>query len=271
MMVQIESKDLSIVKQCELLEISRSGFYYQPVEETEENLEIMRFLDEQYFKTPFFGTERLLVLLVVLGYKINRKRLRRLMRIQGWQTLYPRRCTTRSDAAAYKYPYLLKGLPIERKNQVWAIDITYLPMKRGFMYLCAVIDLQTRYVVGWGISNSMTAEWCTEIVAEAIEIHGKPEIINSDQGSQFTSEAYIGLLKAQEIQISMDGKGRAVDNIFIERLWRTVKYEHIYLNVYEDGISLFKGLQQYFSFYNDERRHQSLNDQTPLTCYSKAA
>ena|ERR1017187_1540780 len=163
MMVQIESKDLSIVKPCELLEISRSGLYYQPVAETEENLAVMRIMDEQYFKTPFYGTERLLVLLVVLGYKINRKRLRRLMRIQGWQTLYPRRCTTRSDAAAYKYPYLLKGLPIQRKNQVWAIDITYLPMKKGFMYLCAVIDIHTRYVLGWGVSNSMTFLLCLKM------------------------------------------------------------------------------------------------------------
>ena len=139
------------------------------------------------------------------------------------------------------------------------------------MYLCAIIDLHTRYVVGWGISNTMTAEWCTQIVQQAIDTHGKPEILNSDQGRQFTSDVYIGLLKDNEVQISMDGKGRAIDNIFIERLWRTVKYEHIYLHVYEDGLSLYKGLQQYFSFYNDERRHQSLNYETPLTSYSRAA
>lgn len=243
MMIQPERQHLSIVKQCELLEVSRSGLYYQPVAESDENLAIMRIMDEQYFKTPFYGLERLLVLLVVGGYRINRKRLRRLMRIQGWQTLYPTRRTTRVDPAAYKYPYLLRGLPIERKNQVWAIDITYIPMKKGFMYLCAIIDLHTRYVLGWGISNSMTSEWCRDIVSEATETHGKPEIINSDQGSQFTSEAYIRLLKEREIQISMDGKGRAIDNVFVERLWRSVKYEHIYLNVYEDGLTLFKGLQ----------------------------
>lgn len=270
-MVQSQSKDLSIIKQCDLLEISRSGFYYKPVEEKQANLEIMRIMDEQYFKTPFYGTERLLVLLVVMGYKINRKRLRRLIRLQGWQTLYPTRCTTRVDPAAYKYPYLLRDLLIQRKNHVWAIDITYIPMKNGFMYLCAVIDIHTRYIVGWSISNSMTAEWCTEIVNDAIETHGKPEIINSDQGSQFTSDVYISLLTGKEIQISMDGKGRAIDNIFIERLWRSVKYEHIYLNVYEDGLSLFRGLQQYFTFYNDERRHQSLNNETPLTLYRRAA
>jgi putative transposase len=272
-MIMVEKKhpDLSVVKQCELLQISRSGFYYEPAKESDENLSIMRLLDEQYLQTPFFGVERLLVQLVVIGYKINKKRLRRLMKLIGWQTLYPQRRTTRIDPAAYKYPYLLRDLAIQRKNQVWAIDITYLPMKKGFMYLCAIIDLHTRYVVGWSISNTMTAEWCTHIVEHAIEVHGKPEIINSDQGSQFTSDVYITLLKDNEIQISMDGKGRAIDNIFIERLWRTVKYEHIYLHVYEDGLSLYKGLQQYFSFYNDERRHQSLNYETPLNLYSRAA
>lgn len=271
MMIDKEHKNLSVVKQCDLLDVNRSGFYYEPIKESEENLALMRMMDEQYLKTPFYGVERLLVLFVVMGYKINRKRLRRLMKLMGWQTLYPPPRTTRIDPTAYKYPYLLRGLSIERKNQVWAIDITYLPMEKGFMYLCAIIDIHTRYVVGWGISNSMSAEWCTSIVRDAIASHGKPEIINSDQGSQFTSDVYTTLLKENEIQISMDGKGRAIDNIFIERLWRTVKYEHIYLNIYEDGLSLFKGLQQYFSFYNDERRHQSLNDQTPLILYSMAA
>jgi putative transposase len=271
MMVEQEHGHLSVVRQCELLQISRSTLYYEPVKESPENLAIMRVLDEQYFKTPYYGVERLLVLLIVMGYKINRKRLRRLLKLQGWRTLYPLPRTTRIDPAAYKYPYLLRDMAIEGKNQVWAIDITYLPMKQGFMYLCAVIDVYSRYVVGWGISNTMSAEWCTEIVGQAIATHGTPEIINSDQGSQFTSEVYINELKEHHIQISMDGKGRAIDNIFIERLWRTVKYEHIYLHVYEDGLSLFKGLQQYFSFYNGERRHQSLDYQTPLTLYSRAA
>ena len=271
MQIEKDHTKLSMVKQCDLLEVSRSGLYYEPVPETEENLGLMRLMDEQYLQTPYYGVERLLVLFVALGYKINRKRIRRLMKLIGWQTLYPTPRTTRIDPAAYKYPYLLKGLKIESKNQVWAIDITYLPMKRGFMYLCAVIDVHTRYIVGWGVSNSMTAEWCTEIVQQAIATHGKPQILNSDQGSQFTSEMYIGALKAEGIQISMDGKGRAIDNIFIERFWRTVKYEHIYLHVYEDGLSLYKGLQQYLSFYNDERRHQSLGYETPLTLYSTAA
>src|SRR5215211_1137829 len=213
MMIEKENTEVSLVKQCDLLEISRSGLYYEPVKESQENLSIMRYLDEQYLKTPFYGVERLLVMLTILGYTINRKRLRRLMKLQGWRTLYPMPRTTCADPEAYKYPYLLKDLKIERKNQVWAIDITYVPMKTGFMYLCAVIDVHTRYIVGWGISNSMTAEWCTEIVSEAVERHGQPTIINSDQGSQFTSEVYIDYLKRKDIQISMDSKGRAIDNI----------------------------------------------------------
>lgn len=270
-MIEKEYESVSVVKQCELLQISRSGLYYEPMPESKENLAVMRILDEQYLSTPFYGVERLLVLLIAMGYRINRKRVRRLMKLMGWRTLYCAPRTTKADPTAYKYPYLLRGLTIERRNQVWAIDITYVPMKAGFMYLCAVIDVYSRYVVSWGVSNTMRAEWCTEIVKEAIEQHGKPEIMNSDQGSQFTGEVYIEMLKEKGIQISMDGKGRALDNIFIERLWRTVKYEHIYLHVYEDGLSLYKGLQQYFSFYNDERRHQSLAYQTPVNAYQKAA
>lgn len=271
MLIEPDHSALSIVKQCELLTINRSGLYYVPVAESEENLAIMRTLDEQYLEKPFYGVERLLVVLTALGYKINRKRLRRLMKIQGWQTLYCKPKTTRIDPAAYKYPYLLRGLPIKEKNHVWAIDITYVPMKRGFMYLCAIIDISTRFVVGWGISNTMSAEWCVDIVEQAIQTHGKPEIINSDQGSQFTSEIYVNTLNHHEIQISMDGKGRATDNIFIERLWRTVKYENIYIYVYEDGLSLYHGLNKYFSFYNGERGHQSLDNQTPATKYEKQA
>lgn len=271
LIVEQDHHELSIVEQCDLLEISRSSFYYEPLPESAENLDIMRKLDELYLDTPFYGVERILVALLALGYKINRKRVRRLMKLCGWQTIYPTRRTTRIDIAAYKYPYLLKGLSVERKNQVWAIDITYVPMKNGFMYLCAIIDLHTRYVVGWGISNSMSAEWCTEIVQQAMDRYGKPEIMNSDQGSQFTSEVYTGLLLKNDIQISMDGKGRALDNIFIERFWRTVKYEHIYLHVHTDGLSLYKGLSDYLKFYNDERRHQALEYETPITKYSQAA
>ena len=167
MLAEKDHKNLSIVKQCGLLKINRSGLYYKPVKESEENPELMRLMDEQYLKPPFYGMERWLVFLIASGYKINRKRVHRLMKLMGWQTLYCTPRTTRIDPAAYKYPYLLKGLSIERKNQVWAVDITYLPMKKGFMYLCAVIDIHTRYVIGWGISNSMTAEWCTAIISDA--------------------------------------------------------------------------------------------------------
>ena len=265
------SEDLSVADQCDALDIARSSYYYEPVGESEQNLAILRVLDEWYLKTPYYGVKRLTQGLLALDYLVNEKRVRRLMRVQGWQTLYCEPRTTHIDPAAYKYPYLLRSLNVDRKNQVWAIDITYVPMKRGFMYLCAIIDLHTRYVVGWDISNSMTAEWCCQIVKDAIEKNGKPEILNSDQGSQFTSEVYTSLLKDSEIQISMDGKGRALDNIFIERLWRTVKYEHIYLHVYTDGHSLFKGLQEYFNFYNTERRHQSLDYKMPAEKYYEVA
>jgi len=262
-MVDIETGNVSVRRQCDLLSVSRSGLYYTPSVETEENLQLMQFLDSQYLKTPFYGERRLLSILREAGYRINIKRLRRLMQVVRWRTLYPKRQTTVSDAKAEKYPYLLNGLEVERNNQVWAIDITYIPMKRGFMYLFAVIDLYSRYVVGWSVSNTMTAEWCVEVLEEAISRYGKPDIINSDQGSQFTSDCYIQLLKANEIQISMDGKGRALDNIFIERLWRSVKQEYVYLNPCETGQELWAGLNEYFRFYNTERPHQSLNNQPP--------
>ena len=262
-------------RQCDLLCIHRSGLYYKPVPESEENLRIMRLLDEQYLKTPFYGIRRLTKWLQKKDEfkKVNRKRVKRLMDLMGWQTLYRKPNTSWKNQQHKVYPYLLKDLVISRKNQVWGIDITYVPMRRGFMYLFAIIDLHTRYVVNWSLSNTMTAEWCTSVVEEAIAIHGKPEIINSDQGSQFTSFEYTSLLEKEEnkIKISMDGKGRAIDNIFIERLWKSVKYECVYLNVFEDGVQLYEGLQNYFTFYNTERIHQSLNYETPESLYRKAA
>jgi putative transposase len=270
-MVERASADLSISSQCELLSVAKSSFYYEPVGESAENLEIMRLLDEQYFKTPFYGTLRLTALLCVLGYNVNVKRVRRLMKKVHWQTIYREPKTTISDKTHYKYPYLLKGLEIVSNNQVWAADITYIPMAKGFMYLMAIIDLHSRYVIHWSISNTMSAEWCNEVLKEAIQKHGTPEIFNTDQGSQFTSEVFINTLKDNEIQISMDGKGRALDNIFIERLWRSVKYEDVYLNVYEDGLSLWRGLDKYFKFYNNERLHQSIDYKTPKQMYSPAA
>ena len=266
-MVESNHEVLSIKKQLDLVSISSSSFYYVPKVESEENLAILRLLDEQYFKTPFYGVLRLTALLVGLGYKVNRKRVRRLMQILDWKTIYREPKTTIGNKQHKKYPYLLGGLKINRCNQVWATDITYIPMKTGYMYLMAVVDLHSRYVLHWSLSNSMTAEWCAEVLQETLDQYGKPEIFNTDQGSQFTSDVFIKALTDNEIKISMDGKGRALDNIFVERLWRSVKYEHIYLNVYEDGLSLCKGLDGYFRFYNGERPHQSLAYKTPANCY----
>lgn len=262
--------DMSISHQCRMLQIHRSGLYYTPCVESEENLLLMRLLDEQYFITPFYGARKLTKWLQQQGYNINKKRVKRLMNLVGWQTIYRKPNTSWKNKTHPVYPYLLKDLKIERSNQVWAIDITYIPMRKGFMYLCAIIDLRTRYVVNWNISNTMTADWCRSIVAEAIEFHGKPEILNSDQGSQFTSDEYTSLFD-DEMKISMDGKGRCIDNIFIERLWKSVKYECVYLHAFEDGARLYEGLGQYFSFYNNERMHQSLDYKTPASQYRIAA
>ena len=266
-MIDHKHSSLSIVRQCRLLGLHRSGLYYTPCRESEENLTILRLLDEQYYKTPFYGSRKLTVWLKKQDFKINRKRTKRLMEVMGWQTLYRYKNTSEPDKQNRLYPYMLKGLWIERLNEVWAMDITYVPMRRGFMYLCAVIDLHTRFVVNWGLSNTMTAEWCGGVVEEAFEMHGCPEIFYIDQGSQFTSDVFTGLLLGRQIQISMDGKGRAIDNIFIERLWRSVKYEHIYLHVAQDGVLLYEGLQKYFSFYNHERSHQSLEYKNAAECY----
>lgn len=271
-MVKVNN-EISVVRQCALVNIHRSGLYYSPVPESEENLDIMRLMDEQYLKTPFYGIRRMLHWLKDLEITINHKRVKRLMGLMGWQTIYHKRNTSKPNKSNPVYPYLLKGLEVTRINQVWAIDITYIPMRRGFMYLCAVIDLHTRFVVNWSLSNSMTSEWCRQVVEEAIDQYGSPEIINSDQGSQFTSYDYISLLtqRDQPIKISMDGKGRAIDNIFIERLWKSVKYECVYLQAFDDGVQLYNGLAKYFSFYNHERNHQSLGYKKPAAIYLKAA
>lgn len=260
---------LSVSKQCGLLQIHRSGLYYKPKGESECNLEIMRLMDEQYFNTPFYGCRKMTVWLIRKGFVINRKRTKRLMKLINWQTIYREPRTTICNQEHKKYPYLLKGLEITRKNQVWSTDITYIPMQKGFMYLCAIIDLHTRYVLNWSVSNTMSADWCADVLKETIEMHGKPEIFNTDQGSQYTSELFTNVLIDNEIKISMDGKGRAIDNIWIERLWRSVKYENVYLQAYTDGISLYKGLKSYFEFYNTERFHQSLDYATPSEVYYK--
>lgn len=258
---------ISVNKQCKLLNINRNCFYYQPKPEIEENEKIIQLLKEQYAFTPFYGYRKMTVWLQKQGFLVNEKRVRRLMNKIAWQTIYRAPKTTVVNKEHKKYPYLLKGLEITKKNQVWATDITYIPMNKGFMYLIAIIDLHTRMVLNWEVSNSMNAEWCAKMLEETIEKYGKPEIFNTDQGSQYTSDIHIKTLKNNGVKISMDGKGRAIDNIFIERLWRSVKYENVYLQAYEDGISLHQGMKRYFYFYNNERFHQSLNYKTPSEMY----
>jgi putative transposase len=262
-----KTSSMSIRHQSDLLGVSRGKLYYTPSVESKENLEIMQKLDAMYQKMPFLGLEKLLIILSSLGYKINRKRLRRLMKLVCWQTLYQKPKTTNADKTSYKYPYLLKDLKIEHPNQVWAIDITYLPLRNGFMYLFAIIDIYSRYIVAWSLSNDMSAEWCCDCIKDAIDTYGKPEIINSDQGCQFTSEKYVNLLKNNDIKISMDGKNRAIDNIFIERFWRTIKYDYVYSNPTEDVKTMFSGINEYIRFYNNERPHQSLNNSKPKEYY----
>lgn len=254
---------ISMVRQCTLLDLHRSGLYYKGKGESDWNLELMRLIDEHFLRYPFKGVRKMVRWLRDQGHWVNRKRVARLYRIMGLKTIYRKPWLSLPDKQNKVYPYLLKDLRIERPNQVWAADITYVPMKKGFLYLMAIIDLHSRYVLNWGLSNSLEAAWCCELLKEAIARHGKPEIFNTDQGSQYTSEAFTDVLNSHEIRISMDGKGRAIDNIFIERLWRTVKYEFVYLNPATDGAELYRGLQEYFTFYNCSRHHQSLGYRTP--------
>ena len=262
---------LSIRQQCELLEIPRSGLYYKPVKEQEENLHIMRLLDEEYLKHPTHGVLRMQDFLLGLSIVVNHKKVRRLLRLMGLMAIYPKRNLSKLGLAKYIRPYLLKGLEINHPNHVWAIDITYIPMAKGFLYLTAIIDIYSRFVVGWGISNSLDAENVLDVLNKAISQHGKPEIINSDQGSQFTCKDWIELLEKENIQISMDGKGRATDNIFIERLWRSVKYDYVYLHPANDGKELYDGLKTYFDYYNYELSHQGIGRKAPIKLYMSAA
>lgn len=256
---------LSMVKQCELLDLNRSGIYYNPRGESKLNLELMRLIDEHYLHHPFKGARRMHVWLTKdKGYEVNHKRIERLYyNVMGLRAVMPGKHTSRRCKEHKVYPYLLRNMEITKVNQVWAIDITYIPMKKGFMYLVAIIDLYSRYVVGWSVSNSMDAEWCQQTLQEAMNIHGKPEIINTDQGSQFTSTIFTDYVFNQEIKLSMDGKGRATDNAFIERLWRSVKYEKLYLSPPKDGVDLYYQLETYFNYYNHERRHSSIDDRKP--------
>lgn len=256
-----------MLRQCELLGISRSGFYYEPQPETEFNLQLMRLMDEQYLCTPFYGVCQMTAYLRRLGYQINPKRIRRLLRLMGLQCVYPRPNLSRPDKAHKVYPYLLRGVIIGEVNQVWSTDITYIPMQRGFMYLVAVIDWYSRYVLSWELSNSMESSFCIDALQRALHRYGKPQIFNTDQGSQFTSDAFTGVLLENGIAVSMDGKGRATDNAFIERLWRSFKYEYLYLNPPENGLQLYQGTNHYFDFYNTERPHSALSEKTPQETY----
>jgi putative transposase len=258
---------LSIVRQCTLLDISRSGLYYQPKGISEEDLSLMKLIDRQYLAAPFYGARKIAAWLKSQGHLVNRKRVSRLMRIMGLKTIY-RRPRTSTPALGHKiYPYLLGGMKITRPNQVWAADITYLPMARGFLYLVAIIDWYSRYVLSWRLSNTLDAGFCVEALEEALR-KGRPDIFNTDQGAQFTSEAFTGLLERHGVRISMDGKGSYNDNLFIERLWRTVKYEEVYLKAYQDGRDARAGLSTYYSFYNTERPHQSLGYRTPAEIFT---
>ncbi len=232
-----------------------------------EDLAIMKLIDQQYLATPFYGSRRMTVWLNRQGYQVSRKRVQRLMRTMGLQAIYRRPRTSQPGPGHKVYPYLLGGLEIARPNQVWAADITYIPMARGFLYLVAIMDWYSRYVVAWRLSNTLDADFCVEALEEALT-KGKPEIFNTDQGSQFTSEAFTGLLERHGVRISMDGKGRYTDNIFVERLWRTVKYEEVYLKAYSNGREAKAGLDAYFRFYNAQRPHQALGYRTPAEVFS---
>lgn len=265
-MVSPEDKSLSLSQQCELLSIHRSGLYYKPCAISSLNLHLMKLIDQEIFDKPFYGVRRMTHHLRRKGYMVNRKRIQRLYRLMNIRVIYPKQTSKPAKGHAI-YPYLLKGLKIERPNQVWATDITWIPMKQGFMYMIAIIDLHSRFVVNWSISNTMDAQWCADVLKEAIESHGVPEVFNTDQGSQFTSHSFINTLKENNIKISMDGKGRAIDNIYIERLWRTIKQEYVYLNPENGGLNLYRGTKKYINFYNNERLHQSLGYQTPCEVY----
>lgn len=279
-MIEPDHPQLSIGRQCELLSISRSSFYYKPMGETGQNLELMRQIDEQFLETPFFGVRQMTWHLRNDGHIVNQKRIRRLMRLMGLMPIYQKPHTSRPAKGHKIYPYLLKGLRVDRPNQVWCADITYLPMRRGFLYLVAIMDWHTRKVLAWRISNTLEADFCVEALNEAIHKFGSPEIMNTDQGSQFTSFVWTDRLRRSGVRISMDGKGRFLDNIFpshrsqandcramIERLWRTLKYECVYLHAWETGSEAKAGIRNWMTFYNNKRPHSALGGRPPAVVY----
>lgn len=261
-LIEAEHPQISVRRQCELLGLNRSTLYYQPAGDSAYNLHLMRLIDEQYLRTPFYGWPRMTAYLRRLGYAVNGKRIRRLMQQMGLQALYPKPKTSVAATGHKIYPYLLRGLAIVRPNQVWSADITYVPMPKGFMYLVAIMDWFSRYVLAWQLSNTLDGYFCLAVLQQALH-QAKPEIFNTDQGAQFTAHDFTGCLEQAQVRISMDGRGRALDNIFIERLWRSVKYEDIYLKDYTTVPQLAAGLITYFQLYNHERPHQSLDYLTP--------
>ena len=266
-LVDPESGELSIQRQCELLGLPRSSYYHEQVPETALNLCLMDLIDRQYMETPFYGSRRMTWALNREGHAVNRKRVSRLMRMLDLEAIYPKPNLSRGDPEHRKYPYLLRGLQVDRPNQVWASDITYVRLSGGYLYLVAIIDWHSRYVVSWRLSNSLETSFCVEALDEALS-RGRPEIFNTDQGVQFTSRRFQERLQHHSVQISMDGKGRALDNVFIERLWRTVKYEHLYPHGYDTVQALQVGLRAYLKFYNTERPHQGMEYCTPASVYS---
>ncbi len=255
-------------QQCALLGLNRSSWHYRPVAESAENLRLMRLLDEQHLRRPFYGSRNLAVWLRQQGERVNRKRVQRLMRVMGIEAIYPRPRTTRRDTNHRVFPYLLRGIPIVRCDQVWSTDITYVPMPRGFMYLTAVIDWHSRYVLSWRLSNTLEGSFCIEALEAALR-GGQPEIFNTDQGAQYTARSFVECLERRGIAVSMDGRGRALDNVFIERLWRSVKYECLYLHGFTTVAELERGLKDYFEFFCCERPHQSLGFRTPAEVYGR--
>ena len=258
-------KKLSVRKQCTLLAVNRSSLYYRPVEEKPENIKMMELMDKHLLNHPTEGVMSMVYMLRGLGYAVNPKRIRRLFKLMGRQTLYRRKNLTKAGLREYIKPYLLRGLAIHRPNQVWCTDITYIPMKRGFMYMTAILDVYSRKILSWSIGNTMSKQWCLSVLQDAIDRYGKPEIVNTDQGSQYTSAQWTHYLARNEIAISMDGKGRATDNTWIERFWKSIKYDYIYLNPCDDGLELFEGVQDHIAYYNQKVHHTT--KETPTDRY----
>lgn len=257
-------------RQCELLSVNRSMLYYEPQEVSANELSLMRQLDRLYLDHPFLGSRKMVVALEQRGVVVNRKRVQRLMRLMGLEALVPKPNTSRSHPAHKKYPYLLRGLEVTRANQVWATDITYLPLEKGFCYLVAIVDWYSRAVLAWRLSNTLEVGFCVEALEEALANYGTPDIFNTDQGVHFTSGDFTGVLKAHGIRISMDGKGRCLDNVLVERLWRSLKYEEVYLYAYDDAREARAGIGRYLRYFNQERPHQALGYSTPMAVYMRS-